>query len=213
MFSACLYCSCLRLFVRYSWHSALFLQKSNENQFNIEQIFRPNDRFEIKQWAPLHQAEAPTSCRFYLSESLRSLFYPFLSLSLYSLKKSKFSILDIFISSSVSIDFFQIFYKHWSGCIPTGRPATPQTVFFLLAWPLSAGLLLSYLCLSFGILHFLLYVLVVWFPFLTYLSAGTFMSVSCRPVFYVYKVTPKNHIVQVRFCRCWSEADTGVIIR
>lgn len=81
-------------------------KKSNENQLNIEQIFRPDDRFEIKQWAPLHQAEAPTSCRFYLSESLRSLFYPFLSLSLYSLKKSKFSILDIFISSSVSIDFF-----------------------------------------------------------------------------------------------------------
>lgn len=170
-------------FVRDSWQSPLFLQKYNENQLNIEQIFRLNDRFEIKQWAPLHQAEAPTSCRFYLSESLRSLFYPFLSLSLYSLKKSKFSILDIFISSSVSIDFFQIFYKHWSGCIPTGRPATPQTVFFLLAWPLSAGLLLSYLCLSFGILHFLLCVLVVWFPFLTYLSAGTFMSVSCRPVF------------------------------
>lgn len=49
-------------------------KKSNENQLNIEQIFRLNDRFEIKQWAPLHQAEAPTSCRFYLSESLRSLF-------------------------------------------------------------------------------------------------------------------------------------------
>lgn len=196
--SACLYCSCLRLFVRYSWQSPLFLQKSNENQLNIEQIFRPNDRFEIKQWAPLHQAEAPTSCRFYLSESLRSLFYPFLSLSLYSLKKSKFSILDIFISSSVSIDFFQIFYKHWSGCIPTGRPATPQTVFFLLAWPLSAGLLLSYLCLSFGILHFLLCVMVVCFPF-SYLSLCRHIHVRKLPACFFTYTKLRQRII---LCKC-----------
>lgn len=74
-------CFSLSLLFMFASFCSLFLakpvipaKKYNENQLNIEQIFRLNDRFEIKQWAPLHQAEAPTSCRFYLSESLRSLF-------------------------------------------------------------------------------------------------------------------------------------------
>lgn len=77
----CIHVFSLSLLFMFASFCSLFLakpvipaKKSNENQLNIEQIFRPNDRFEIKQWAPLHQVEAPTSCRFYLSESLRSLF-------------------------------------------------------------------------------------------------------------------------------------------
>ena len=158
------------------------------------------------------QAVAPTSCRFYLSESLKS-FLSVLSLSLYSLKKSKFSILDIFISSSVSIDFSQIFYKHLSGCIPTGRPAHHRLFFFLLAWPLSAGLLLSYLCLSFWYLAFPFMCIGGVVPF-SYLSLCRHIHVRKLPACFL-RVQSYQRII---FCKCGFagvgvRVDTGVIIR